>query len=139
MSTGVDERGASCYDVGMNRTWFPPILRGKILTSPGWLLAAAAVMLLFDLPRFGEQGMAIFGQHAQQLAVLVAVLLLAPRRWVALLLMLPATWLLLPAGTEPGLTLPFAADVALTLFPLWAGVIVACRRRRRVGSPRGTV
>ncbi len=115
----------------MNRTWLPPVLRGKILTSPGWLLAAAAVMLLFDLPRFGEQGMGIFGQHAQQLAALMAVLLLAPRRWVALLLMLPAAWLLLPEGAEPGLTLSFAADAVLTLFPLWAGVIVACPPKRR--------
>ncbi len=80
----------------MKRSCQPPVFRGKIPTTPGRLLLAAAVMLALDLLLFPWQGVGIVSSNFFQVAALVAVLLFSPRRWVALLLMLPLCYLTAP-------------------------------------------
>ncbi len=108
----------------------PPVFRGKIATTPGRLLLAAAVMLALDLLLFPWQGVAVVSTNFFQVAALVGVLLFSPRRWVALLLMLPIWYLTTPV-------LMSLDDwerywhFASALIPLWAGVFIAFPRPRK--------
>ncbi len=113
-------------------TWLPPICRGKIRTTSGRLLLAAVAMFLFDWPMFGGIAGGIVAHHFGQLLALIALLLLSPRRWVALILTLPAACLLMPWGKEYADSFAWGCDLAAAFIPLWVGAFIAYPRPRRV-------
>ncbi len=111
-------------------TWLPPVCRGKIRTTSGRLLLGAAAMFLFDLPMFGGLGAGIFTRHFGQLLVLIALLLLSPRRWLALWLTLPAAWLFMPWEREFASPLAHGCELAAAFIPLWVGTFIAYPKKR---------
>ncbi len=104
-------------------SYLPPVFRGKIPTTPGRLLLAAAAMLALDL--FCGLGTGVIAMNFCQVVALIVVLLLSPRRWVAFLLMLPASAFFLPVFCVPD----ELADM-LPAMALWLGTFIAYPRPR---------
>ncbi len=115
----------------MSRSYLPPVFRGKIPTTPGRLLIAAAVMFALDLPLLAVLFIGLFPFHLTQVLVMIGVLLLSSRRWIAavLLVVLSAAYFIwhgVPDGQEEWLSAVFS------LVPLWVGTFVAYPGARRV-------
>ncbi len=108
----------------MSSSFLPPVFRGKIPTTPGRFLIAAAVMFLLDLPLLGRLGAGVFPFHFTQVMVMIGVLLLASRRWMASILLLAVSaayivWHDILADKHSLVAAAFA------LVPLWVGTIAA--------------
>ncbi len=108
----------------MSHPLSPPIFRGKIPTTSGRLLLAAAVMFALDLPLLAVFVIGLFPFHLTQVAVMVGVLLLSSRRWIAAVLLVVLSvayvvWRGVPDGWVEWLSAGFS------LVPLWVGTFVA--------------
>ncbi len=108
----------------------PPLFRGKIPTTPARLLLAAAVMFAIDIPVISFFTFAGLLFHFTQVLLVIGVLLLSARRWVAALLLLAISlggvaWYGIPADAA-GLTF-----LAFALIPLWVGTFIAYPRPRK--------
>ncbi len=114
-------------------SYLPPVCHGVVPTTRPRLLLAGAVMALLELPTFAIIFFGIFLFFFWHLMAVLALLLLCPRLWVAVVVLLAATgctyyFYVLPGGVD-------APWIALAhLAPVWAGTLIAYRprfRRRR--------
>ena len=123
----VDSRPPTCYHTCLY-SWFPPVCCGVVPTTRTRLLLAGAVMALLELPAFAVIFFAIFLFFFWHLLAVLALLLLCPRLWVAVVALLAATgstyyFYVLPGGVD-------APWIALAhLVPVWAGTLIAYRPR----------
>ncbi len=116
-------------------SYLPPVFRGKIATTSGRLLAAAAAMFVLNIPLFGltwgrSEIPFFLWLNFWQMVALIAVLLFSPRRWVALLLMLPACFFFLPM-TPADSSWERACDCGTAIAPLLLGIFIAYPRPRK--------
>ncbi len=111
----------------------PPFVRGRISTTPARLFLAAAVMFVLDLPLVAVLVTAMPIFHAIQVVVMIGVLLLSSRRWIAALLLLVLTglWFVFYGvdGGEDASVAWFMPTFALG--PLWIGTFIAFPRPRK--------
>ncbi len=107
-------------------TWLPPLATGRIPSTGSRFLLAMGLMALIHLPLFFIMFLWVFVWWMFQVILLGIVLLLSPRFWVALLLMLGVSVVTLFIVYVPNS--PAAAIMAgAFLIPLWLGFIVAYR------------
>ncbi len=115
-------------------SYLPPVFRGKIPTTSGRLLLAAVVMLAVDIPFYAlvwersEIAFFLFLNFMQVLA-LIGVLLFSPRRWVALLLMLPVSFFFMPMSIAEHWER--FLEFSCAIVPLLLGVFTAWPRPRK--------
>ncbi len=102
----------------------PPVCRGNIATKPNLLMLASGLMFGVDLLLAIFCEIPLFGTFFSQLAVMVAILLLSARRWVAIAL-------LCIAGVAHALWCgAWSYGALIFLIPLWVGTMVAFPVRR---------
>ncbi len=114
----------------MSRSFLPPVLRGRIATNPQRLLGAAAAMLGLDICLFFDAGAVLILMNFMRVVVLIVLLLLSPRRWVAVLLALPACFIFGPY-TPSSQGWENLVDYGRAILPLLLGIFIACPVPRR--------
>ncbi len=115
-------------------SWLPPLFTGKVPTTRPRMMLAGVAMAAAELPAFLAVLFAAFAFYALHLLAVVALLLLCPRLWVAVLALASASAYAWQAYVAPGTYSP--AGAAMQLGPVWLGTLIAYRPRIRRAAKR---